>query len=126
MRYMMLVRSVAPEGPPPSAFLEAMGKLSAEGRESGMLIAGGQLGGADASARVRLAAGKIGVTDGPFPEAKEVIGGYAILEYADKKAALEGCAGFLELHRQHWPGWEGEIEMRAIVHEDQRPSRAQK
>jgi hypothetical protein len=103
-----------------------MGKLSAEGRESGMLIAGGQLGGADASARVRLAAGKIGVTDGPFPEAKEVIGGYAILEYADKKAALEGCAGFLELHRQHWPGWEGEIEMRAIVHEDQRPSCAQK
>jgi hypothetical protein len=102
-----------------------MGKLSAEGRESGMLIAGGQLGGADASARVRLAAGKIGVTDGPFPEAKEVIGGYAILEYADKKAALEGCAGFLELHRQHWPGWEGEIEMRAIVHEDQRPSGAQ-
>jgi hypothetical protein len=103
-----------------------MGKLSAEGRESGMLIAGGQLGGADASARVRLAAGKIGVTDGPFPEAKEVIGGYAILEYADKKAALEGCAGFLELHRRHWPRWEGEIEMRAIVHEDQRPSCAQK
>jgi hypothetical protein len=41
MRYMMLVRSVAPAGPPPSAFLEAMGKLSAQGRESGMLIAGG-------------------------------------------------------------------------------------
>src|ERR1700678_1805682 len=94
MRYMMLVRSVAPAGPPPSAFLEAMGTLSAEARESGMLIAGGQLGAADASARVRLAAGKIGVSDGPFPEAKEVIGGYAILEYADKEAALEGCARF--------------------------------
>src|ERR1700691_608389 len=122
MRYMMLVRSVAPAGPPPSAFLEAMGKLSAEVRESGMLIAGGQLGAADASARLRLAAATIGVSDGPFPEAKELIGGYAILEYADKEAALEGCARFLELHRQHWPGWEGEIEMRAIVHEDQRPS----
>ena len=64
-----------------SAFLEAMGKLSAEGRESGMPIISGQLSGADASARVRLAAGKIGVSDGPFPWAKEVIGGYAILEY---------------------------------------------
>ncbi len=74
MRYIMLVRSVAPAGPPPSAFLEAMGKLSAEGRESGMLIAGGQLGGAHASAGVRLAAGKIGVSDGPCPEAKEVTG----------------------------------------------------
>ena len=69
MRYMMLVRSVAPAGPPPSAFLEAMGKFSARGRESGLLIAGGQLGGADASARVRLAGGKINVIDCPFPEA---------------------------------------------------------
>jgi hypothetical protein len=103
MRYMMLVR-----------------KLSAQGRESGMLIAGRLLGGADASARVRLAAGKIGVTDQPFPETKEVIGGYAMLEYAHKKAALEGCAGFLELHREHWPGWEGEIEMRPIIDEDHR------
>jgi hypothetical protein len=97
-----------------------MGKLSAQGRESGMPVAGGQLGGADASARVRLAAGKIGVYDGPFPETKEVIGGYVILECADKKAALEGCAGFLDLHRQHWPGWEGEIEMRPILNEDHR------
>src|SRR5580698_780941 len=122
MLYMMLVRSVAPEGPPSSAFLEAMGKLSAEGRESGMLIAGGQLGGADASARVRLAGGKIGVTDGPFPEAKEVIGGYAILEYSDNEHALQGCAEFLEVHRHHWPGREGEIEMRPIINEAQRPS----
>jgi hypothetical protein len=76
-----------------------MGKLSAQGRESGMLVAGGQLGGADASARVRLAAGKIGVSEGPFPETKEVIGGYAILEYADKKAALEGCVAALD----QWP-----------------------
>jgi len=120
MRYMMLVRSVAPAGPPPSAFLEAMGKFSARGRESGLLIAGGQLGGADASARVRLAGGKINVSDGPFPEAKEVIGGYAILEYADKEAALQGCAEFLEVHRQNWPGWEGEIEMRPLINEDHR------
>ena len=49
-----------------------------------------------------------------------VHGGYAILEYADKKAALEGCAGFLELHRQHWHGWEGEIEMRR--HRPRRPT----
>jgi hypothetical protein len=52
MRYMMLVRNIAPAGSPPSPFLEAMGKRSAEGRENGMLIAGGQLGGADASTRV--------------------------------------------------------------------------
>jgi hypothetical protein len=99
-----------------------MGKLTGAAIENGMLIAGGQFGGADASARVRLAGGKIGVTDGPFPEAKEVIGGYAILEYSDKEPALQGCAEFLEVHRQHWPGWEGEIEMRPIINEDHRPS----
>ena len=122
MRYMMLVRSVVPAGPPPQAFLEAMGKLVSESWENGALVAGGQLGGADVSARVALTSGKIRVTDGPFAEAKEVIGGFAILDYAEKEAALEGCAEFLELHRQHWPGWEGEVEMRPIVIEDQRPS----
>jgi hypothetical protein len=122
MHYMMLVRSVAPPGPPPAAFLAAMGKLSGENMRNGKLTGGGQFGGADASARVRLAGGKIGVTDGPFPEAKEVIGGYAILEYSNKEAALEGCAEFLELHRQHWPGWEGEIEMRPIINDDHRPN----
>jgi hypothetical protein len=120
MRYMMLVRSVAPPGPPPAAFLAAMGKMTAESAGNGTLLGGGEFGGADASARVRLAGNKIEVSDGPFPEAKEVIGGYAILEYADKEAALTGCAEFLELHRQNWPGWEGEIEMRPILNADHR------
>jgi hypothetical protein len=120
MRYMMLVRSVAPPGPPPAAFQAAMGKMAAESGSNGTLLGGGEFGGADASARVSLAGGKIAVNDGPFPEAKEVIGGYAILEYADKEAALTGCAEFLELHRQNWPGWEGEIEMRPIFNADHR------
>jgi hypothetical protein len=122
MRYMMLVRSVAPPGPPPAAFQAAMGKMAAESGSNGTLLGGGEFGGADASARVSLAGGKIAVSDGPFPEAKEVIGGYAILEYADKEAALTGCAEFLELHRQNWPGWEGEIEMRPILNADHRAS----
>jgi hypothetical protein len=122
MRYMMLVRSVAPPGPPPAAFQAAMGKMAAESGSNGTLLGGGEFGGADASALVSLAGGKIQVSDGPFPEAKEVIGGYAILEFADREAALQGCAEFLELHRQNWPGWEGEIEMRPIINADHRAS----
>ena len=120
MRYMMLVRSVAPPGPPPADFQAAMGKMAAESGLNGTLLGGGEFGGADASARVRLAGNKIEVSDGPFPEAKEVIGGYAILEFPDKEAALQSCAEFLELHRQHWPGWEGEIEMRPILDHQKR------
>jgi hypothetical protein len=55
---------------------------------------------------------------------KQVLSGHlAHLEYADKESALAGCAEFLEVHRQHWPGWEGEIEMRPIINDDPRPDR---
>ena len=80
-----------------------------------MLIAGGQLGGADASARVRLAAGKIGVSDGPFPEAKEVVGGYAIFELRDKEEAVAVAKEFMQLHLDHMPTWQGTCELRAFA-----------
>jgi hypothetical protein len=51
MRYMMLVRSSASAGPPPAAFQEAMGKLTGAAIENGMLVAGGQFGGADVERR---------------------------------------------------------------------------
>jgi len=47
------------------------------------------------------------VTDGPFTEAKEVFGGYAIFELKSKKEAVERAVAFMELHKQHWPGWQG-------------------
>jgi hypothetical protein len=55
---------------------------------------------------------------------KQVLRGHLVhLEYADKESALAGWAEFLEVHRQHWPGWEGEIEMRPIINDDPRPDR---
>jgi hypothetical protein len=65
-------------------------------------------------ARVRLANGKITVTDGPFSESKEVIGGWAILKAASKDEALRIATEFMELHRKHWPGFEGESEVRPM------------
>ena len=55
-----------------------------------------------------------GITDGPFTEAKEVIGGFAILNAASKKEAIESAKEFMELHIQHWPEWEGECEVREM------------
>jgi hypothetical protein len=54
------------------------------------------------------------VIDGPFTEAKEVVGGYAIYDVKSKKEAIEATSRFMELHREHWPGWEGESEIRQI------------
>jgi hypothetical protein len=114
MRYMMLVRSANNNVNPPQAFSDAMALLSEEGVKSGQLIGGGRLGEPSQGARIRVANGKVTVTDGPYSEAKEVIGGYAILEYKSRQEALESAVKFMELHNKYWPGWEGETEMRQL------------
>ena len=53
-------------------------------------------------------------TDGPFTETKEVVGGYAVYDLKSKEEALEWTKRFMDLHRQHWPGWEGEAEIRPM------------
>ncbi len=65
-------------------------------------------------ARARLARGRIMVTDGPFSEAKEVIGGFAIFDVPSKEEALGWTRRFLQVHIDHWPEWEGEIEVRQL------------
>ena len=67
-----------------------------------------------AACAARLAGGKLTLTDGPFTEAKEVVGGYAIFECASKAQMRKWTERFMELHRIHMPGWEGECEVRQI------------
>jgi len=47
------------------------------------------------------------VIDGPFTEAKEIVGGYAQFELKSKEEAVASAVRFMELHKKHWPGWEG-------------------
>jgi hypothetical protein len=61
-----------------------------------------------------LSGGRLKVTDGPFTEAKEVVGGYALVEVASKEEALKIAQEFMELHRVHWPAFEGESEVRPL------------
>lgn len=65
-------------------------------------------------ARVRLANGRISVTDGAFTESKEVIGGWAILRANSKAEAIRIATEFMQLHRKHWPEFEGESEVRPM------------
>jgi hypothetical protein len=67
------------------------------------------------STRVRLSRGQISKIDGPFTEAKEIVGGYAVLEFKSKEEAIEGAKRFMELHKKYWPGWEGETEVRQVI-----------
>jgi hypothetical protein len=112
MRFMMIVKSAERSGPPPKALMDAIAKLAEEATKAGEMIESGGLASTATGARVRLSGGKVTVTDGPFTEAKEVFGGYAVFELKSKQEAVEAAVGFMELHKQLWPEWEGETEVR--------------
>lgn len=114
MKFMMIVKSAERSGFPPKELMDAIDKLSEEANKAGTMIGGGGLGPTALGARVRLSGGKITVTDGPFTEAKEIVGGYAQFELNSKQEAIEGALRFMELHKKHWPGWEGETEIRQM------------
>jgi hypothetical protein len=101
--------------------MNAMAKLTEEGVRAGTMVASGRLAPAATSPRVRLSQGKLTVLDGPFTEAKELVGGYAQLEFESKEEAIEAAVRFMELHRKHWPGWEGEAEIRQLFGPEDMP-----
>ena len=114
MKFMMIVKHAENQGPPPKSLMEAIAKLGEEEAKSGTMLGNGGLTGTAQGARVRLSGGKVTVIDGPFTEAKEVIGGYAQFELKSKEEAVQSAVRFMELHKLHWPGWEGETEVRQM------------
>ena len=114
MRFMTLVKSVQNSEPPPPKLIEAIAKLGEDAAKAGKMVETGGLAPPAMSTHVRLAKGKVAVTDGPFAETKEVVGGYAIFEVASKQEMIDATVHFMELHREHWPGWEGETEIRQV------------
>jgi hypothetical protein len=114
MRFMMLVKSSENSAPPPKELMDAMAKLSEEAVRVGTMVASGGLAPTAMSTRVRLSRGQVTVLDGPFAEAKEVVGGFAQFEFKSKEEAIEAAVRFMELHKKHWPGWEGETEIRQV------------
>jgi len=83
-------------------------------QKSGVFIDGAGLQPTDAGTRIKLKAGRITTTDGPFTESKEIVGGYALMELKSREEALEYGRQFMELHRIHWPEFEGECEIRPL------------
>jgi hypothetical protein len=114
MRFMMMVKSAENSGPPPRELMDAMTKLVEEEAKTGRMLDTGGLAPTAQSTRVRLSKGQINVIDGPFTEAKEVVGGYAQFEFKSKQEAIDAAVVFIGLHKKHWPGWEGETEIRQI------------
>jgi hypothetical protein len=116
MKYLTFVRHSESyrESPPPAAMMEAMGKFVETCLKDGTLVDTGGLLPSKDGVRLRLKNGKLTVTDGPFTESKEVIGGWAILKADSKAEAVRIATEFMDLHRKHWPEFEGESELRPM------------
>jgi hypothetical protein len=115
MRFMSIVTSPQPPAQPTPALLEAMHKLADREIKAGRMVDTGGLMPLATGAQVRIADGNLSVVDGPFVEAKEVIGGYAIFELRSKEEAVALAVEFMQLHRDHMPGWVGTCEVRGFA-----------
>lgn len=115
MRYMFLTSGVETSSAPPQRMIDEIEKLTAQEMTAGRMLArGGLLPPAMGGARIRSQRGKLTLTDGPFAESKEVLGGFAIFEFATREEAIAAAQHFMQLHTQFWPEWEGVCEMRPM------------
>lgn len=116
MRYMMFIKHTEDyrtEEVPASLF-KAMDEFVGAHMKNGVLVDTAGLQPTSKGTKIGLRRGKIKVTDGPFSESKEIVGGYAIVEAKSKEEAVELARQFMELHRIHWPAFEGECEVRPL------------
>lgn len=115
MKFMTIVKRPENFGPPPKALMDGIMQLGIEAAQAGVFVSMGGLMPSAASSRIRISKGKLAITDGPFTETKEIVGGFAIYETQTKDEAVAWARRFMDLHLQHWPGWEGETEIRPMM-----------
>jgi len=108
MRFLSIYKTVERNSPPTQEEMAAMGKLVEEGMKAGWLLSTEGCLPTSLGARVRRSSGKLSVTDGPFTEAKEVVGGFAILKANSKEEAIELARKFLQV------AGDGECELRQL------------
>ena len=115
MRYMVFVKMAEDVGDAPPELHEAMGKALEEAFADGSMIDAGGLYPMAQSTEIALREGRVITTDGPYAEAKEVAGGYSIIEARSHEEAVAGARRVIDIHREYWPGWEGSVEIRRIA-----------
>ena len=118
MRFMVMVKADKDYEaglPPKPELLAAIGKLSQDMVKAGVLLDTGGLLPSSRGARVRASGGKLSVTDGPFTETKELVGGYAIVQAQSRDEAVELGKQFMELHVTVLGcSYDGECEIRQL------------
>jgi hypothetical protein len=111
-------------GMPPQALFEAMDKYIAEQAGAGHFLDGGGLFGTEDAVNFVVSKGGITRIDGPYAEAKEVVGGWALLHYDTVEEAIAGQQEFADLHAKYWPECEMVATLRQVSDEAPEPSDA--
>jgi hypothetical protein len=116
MKFMLMTKLRDESGPPPTpALMAAIGEFTARMMKSGKVVSTGGLMPTSKGARMRLSGGKIAVTDGPFTEAKECIGGFAVVQVDSKAEAIAIAGEFLQVHADVMgPAYELDSEVRQM------------
>ena len=102
-RFMGFVRMEEGSGAPPQALVDAMDGYIGEQAAKGVFLDGGGLYGTEDAVNFVVRQGEVSRVDGPYAEAKEVVGGWAIMQYDTVEAAAADQELFAELHAKHWP-----------------------
>ena len=108
MKFLSMYKSAERNTPPSQEEMSKMGKLIEDGFKAGWLVATEGCLPSALGARVRLSGDKLNVTDGPFTESKELVGGFAILRTNSKQEAIQLAKQFLQVVG------EGECELRQV------------
>ena len=114
MRFITIVKAREAKTQPPPELFAAIDRLGQEAAKAGVMVGVAGFQPTALGARVQLKNGTLSVTDGPFPESKDTLGGYSIYNLPSKQKAIEWSKRFLQLHIDHWNGWEGEVEVRQM------------
>jgi len=102
-RFMGFVKMEEGQGAPPQALMDAMDEFIGESAKSGVFLDGGGLFGTEDAVNFVVRKGEVTRVDGPYAEAKEVVGGWAIMQYDSLEEAVADQREFAELHAKHWP-----------------------
>jgi len=119
MQFMMILKSTAHSeagGGLDPRLGAAINEQAERDKRTGKLVVTGALLPSSKGARVAVANGNVSVTDGPFSETKELVGGFAIMEAASREEAIEGAKAFMQLYADVLgPSYEGQIEVRPLM-----------
>ena len=119
MRFLSIYKCPERDTPPSAEEMRQMGKMVEEWMKSGKLLATEGCMHSSLGARVRIENGKHTVSDGPFTESKELVGGFAILDAPSKEVAISYVKEFLDVVGG------GECELRQLYDANCAPQNAE-